>query len=171
MQEVTILGQNLEEISLNGLWGCGENRHAHAFSSPNTQKAKCKTPEVPERVVCSPRDQNKVKWLKRTHLQDTLNEKVSNLKHEQEGTKDNCSRSSNVICGSLPLNKKLITNNLWLTAAISLCLTLTDSNPINFYWSASGPSLSLFWTSVAGQWNALSMLHLHHSTPFPTAEY
>lgn len=100
------------------------------------------------------------------HLLDTLSKKVSHLKHEQEGIKDNCSRSSNASCGSLPLNKELITNNLWLTAAISLCLTLTNPNPINFYWCASGPSLYLFWTSIACQCNALSLLEPYHNTVF-----
>lgn len=111
-----------------------------------------------------------VQWLKEMHLQDTLNNKASPWIHEQEGIKDKCSRSSNAICGSLPLNKKLITNNLWLTAAISLCLTLTESNLINLYWSASGPFSSLFWTSIAYQHNALSLLQPNPSTLFCNAE-
>lgn len=136
------------------LW---QETQSHALSPSNTPKGKCKTSEAQrEQFVCC-RDQNKetfstlllqVQWLKKTYLQDTLNNKASPLIHEQEGIKDKCSRSSNAICGSLPLNKKLITNNLWLTAAISLCLTLTDLNLINSYWSASGPFSSLFWTPL-----------------------
>lgn len=149
----------------------------HALSPSNSQKGKSEIPEA-QRELCR-RDQNKetfstsllqVQWLKKTYLRDTLNNKASPLIHEQKGIKDKCSKSSNAICGSLPLNKKLITNNLWLTAAISLCLTLTDLNLINSYWSASGPFSSLFWTSIAYQHNALSLLQPNHSTLFCNAE-
>lgn len=111
-----------------------------ALSPSNTQKGKCETSKAQREQFVHRRDQNKetfstsllqVQWLKKTHLQDTLNNKASPLIYEQEGIKGKCSRTSNAICGSLPLNKKLITNNLWLTAAISLRLTLTDWNLIN----------------------------------------
>lgn len=150
-----------------------------ALSPSNTQKGKCETSKAQREQFVHRRDQNKetfstsllqVQWLKKTHLQDTLNNKASPLIYEQEGIKGKCSRTSNAICGSLPLNKKLITNNLWLTAAISLRLTLTDWNLINSYWSASGPFSFLFWTSTAYQGNALSLLQPDHSTQFCNAE-
>lgn len=79
-----------------------------ALSPSNTQKGKGETPEAQRKPFVHCRDQNKetfsisllqVQWLKKTDLQDTLNYNASLSKHEQEGIKDKCSRSSNTICG------------------------------------------------------------------------
>lgn len=79
-----------------------------ALSPSNTQKGKCETPEAQREQFVHCRDQNKEtfstsllqeQWLKKTHLQDTLNYNASPSKHEQEGIRDKCSRSSNAICG------------------------------------------------------------------------
>lgn len=144
MQEVPSLDQVLKEMDFNGLLHCGkkETQSDSGHSALPTHKkenVKHQKPKENSFYIAEIRTRTfitsllQVQRFKKMHLQDTSNNKASPLIHEQEGIKDKCSRSSNAICGSLPLNKKLITNNLCLTAAISLCLTSTDSNLINLH--------------------------------------